>query len=127
MRLLTDSHVVLWVLDDDDVRLGGECRRTIGTADEVFFSPVTPWELNIKRSAGRLSLGDDVGAELTRVGLTELPITSEHGERAARLPPHHRDPFDRMLIAQAQLERLVLVSVDEAFSFYDVEVLGASF
>lgn len=122
MRLLLDSHVALWILDAD-ARLGPACRATIGDADDVLFSAVTAWESNIKRSNGKLTIGDGIGSVLTAEGYTELPISSIHGERAGRLPLHHRDPFDRVLVAQAQLEQLTLVTADGAISAYDVTVL----
>ncbi len=97
MRILLDSHVVLWWLDDS-AAMGPRCRELIRNADEAFISAVTPWELGIKRALGKLTL-----------------ITAAHAESAPELPTHHRDPFDRMLIAQAQLETLVLVTAERLF------------
>lgn len=126
MRLLLDSHAALWALGEDR-RLGSHSRaRLVDGADEIFFSAVTPWELNIKRTLGKLEVPDAMGATLRTDGFTELTITSAHGEHAARLPLHHRDPFDRLLIAQAQLEHLTIMTVDRAFADYDVELFDAS-
>lgn len=124
MRFLVDSHVALWWLSDDS-RLGAEAMRALVTADEVFVSSVTPWELGIKRALGKLAYPDGLVADLVAGGFAELAISAAHAAAAPDLPPHHRDPFDRMLVAQAQLEVLVLVSADVAMRPYEVEVLDA--
>ncbi len=124
MRLLVDSHVALWWLAGDD-SLGPTCQGHLRDAEEVFFSAVTPWELGIKRSLGRVSYPDGLVEELRASGLVELAISAAHATRAANLPAHHRDPFDRMFVAQAQLEVLVLVTADHALSPYDIEVIDA--
>lgn len=122
MRLLLDSHVALWWLEDAD-ELGPECTALIESADDVQFSAVTPWELGIKRALGKLDYPDDLVASLGAAGFTELPVTAAHADLAPRLPAHHRDPFDRVLVAQAQLEALRLVSADASLTPYDVEVI----
>jgi PIN domain nuclease of toxin-antitoxin system len=124
VRLLVDSHVGLWWLDDHP-SLGPECREQLGRAEEVFFSAVTPWELGIKRALGRIVLPDGLTDELTAAGFTPLSITVAHAARAPVLPSHHHDPFDRMLVAQAQLEALTLVTADRLLQPYDVELLDA--
>lgn len=124
MRILLDSHVVLWWLEDN-TSLGVQSRAVIQDADEVFVSPVTPWELGIKRALGKLSMPDGLIDVLETVGFLSLPIRAEHAQRAPALPPLHRDPFDRMLIAQAQLESLVLVTADQALAGYEVEQMNA--
>ncbi len=124
MRILLDSHVALWWLDDS-VSLGRRCRSMIEQADEVFFSSVTPWELGIKRALGKLTMPTGLAEVLSSGGFVPLPISIEHAVRAPALPAHHRDPFDRMLIAQAQLEALVLATADLRFAAYDVEVIDA--
>lgn len=124
MRLLLDSHVALWWLDDAP-SLGERARQAISEADDVVFSAVTPWELGIKRALGKLSMPDGIGAALEASGIAPLPITVQHAELAPALPAHHRDPFDRMLVAQAMVESLTLVSADAAFAAYDVDVLDA--
>ena len=124
MRLLLDSHVALWWLEDSD-ELGPECTALIESADDVQFSAVTPWELGIKRAFGKLDFPDDLVASLGAAGFTELPITAAHADLAPRLPAHHRDPFDRVLVAQAQLEALRLVSADASLTPYDVDLIDA--
>lgn len=124
MRLLLDSHVALWWLAADD-SLGATCAARIQESDEVCFSAVTSWELGIKRSLGKLDFPDGLTDELRAAGFVELPITAAHAERATRLRFHHRDPFDRILVAQAQLESLALVSADRSLDPYEVEILDA--
>lgn len=124
MRLLLDSHVGLWWLDDHR-SLGPRCREHLEQAQEVFFSAVTPWELGIKRALNRIVIPDGLVDALTASGFTALPITAAHAEAAPLLPLHHRDPFDRMLVAQAHLEALTLVTADDALDAYDVPRLDA--
>ena len=124
MRILLDSHVALWWLEDSS-SLGVRCRDVIESADEAFFSAVTPRELGIKRALGKLTMPDGLADALESGGFTPLDISVQHAERAPRLPMHHRDSFDRMLIAQAQLEAPALVSADSSFDPYEVEVVDA--
>ena len=124
MRILLDSHVVLWWLDNSS-SLGPRCRELIEIADGAFVSAVTPWELGIKRALGKLVMPDGLTDELEAEGFVSLPITAAHAELAPSLPAHHRDPFDRMLVAQAQLETLVLVTADQLLDSYDVERFDA--
>ena len=126
MRLLLDTHVILWWLADDR-RLKGSERRTIADRDAlVYLSAVTLWEIAIKRNLGRLDLDIELlEQELQGNGMIELPIKWRHAKVTAALPHHHEDPFDRMLVAQAQTEGLTLVSYDMAFKDYDVALLPA--
>ncbi len=124
MRLLVDSHVALWWLGEH-ASLGANCKDQLEAADEVYFSAVTPWELGIKRAIGKIVFPDGLVAELQSGGFMELPITAVHAEWAPRLPPHHGDPFDRMLVAQAQLESLVFVTADHTIRPDDVEIVDA--
>jgi len=117
VRILLDSHVVLWWLEGN-ITLGSKTRQLIEGADEAFVSSVTPWELGIKRALGKLSMPESDGFK-------SLPITATHAELAPALPPFHRDPFDRMLVSQAQLDTLVLVTGDRALASYDVEQFDA--
>ena len=91
----------------------------------VFFSTVTPWELGIKKALGKLAFPAGLTAKLEAEGFEALSISAWHAEHAAALPAHHRDPFDRMLVAQAQLESLTLVTADRALHPYDVDVIAA--
>ncbi|NND04234.1 MAG: type II toxin-antitoxin system VapC family toxin [Acidimicrobiia bacterium] len=119
-----DSHIVVWWLEDNQ-SLGSQCRELIADADEAYFSAVTPWELGIKRSLGKLTMPEGLSDVLESEGFKSLSITAAHAELAPSLPPHHRDPFDRMLVAQAQLETLVLVTADNTLAGYDIEQFDA--
>lgn len=124
MRLLLDTHVVLWWLADD-TRLGNVARTAIAGAPEVAVSAVTAWEINLKSALGKLEAPDDLRQQLAGSGMRELPISFAHAEELRSLPAHHRDPFDRMLIAQARSEAMTLVSADGHFTMYDVKLLDA--
>ena len=129
MRVLLDTHVWLWMWGEPE-RLRNEARTIIeDPATELNVSAVSAWEIATKSAAGRLKLPMSAEAwlmdERHRRDVSELPISFGHTIRAGNLPPHHRDPFDRMLIAQAQVEGLVLVSADARLSQYDVEVMPA--
>jgi len=121
-RYLLDSHILIW-LDTGNTRLTLHLLSTLREADERFLSAATAWELSLKQAAGKLKLRVPVGAMLGTFGLEELPVTIRHGDQAAALPPHHRDPFDRMLVAQAMVEGLILVTADEELARYGVPVL----
>ncbi len=125
MNLLLDTHVLLWWLSDDKM-LGAKARAAIANPDvQVFVSAASAWEISIKMTLGKLDAPENLEEALDTSGFTPLPITIDHALAAGRLPEHHRDPFDRMLIAQAQLERLTLVTHDGAFGHYDVGLLDA--
>jgi PIN domain nuclease of toxin-antitoxin system len=123
-RLLLDTHVFLWWRSEPS-RLASTVRGRIATADLVFVSAVSAWEAGIKVALGRLELPDTVEAGVFASGFEKLLIMFSHAERAAGLPPHHRDPFDRMLVAQAQAEGLTLVTHDRVLESYEVEILWA--
>ncbi len=123
MRLLLDTHVALWSLGEP-TRLSADARTAIVDADsDVFASAVSLWEIAIKRKLGKLQAPDDVPERLASKGYTDLVVTCAHGWAAGALPLHHRDPFDRLLIAQAQLEGLVLVTADRRLAAYGVATL----
>jgi PIN domain nuclease of toxin-antitoxin system len=124
VRLLLDSHVALWWLGDE-AWLADEARSSISSADQVFVSVVTPWELGIKRASGKIALPDDLVQQLHAAGFEILPISVEDAVAAPALPIHHGDPFDRMLIAQAKNEKLTVVSADHQFKMYDIELIEA--
>lgn len=124
MRVLIDSHVALWWLEDSP-RLGPLSAAQLEGADQAVLSVVTPWELGIKRALGKLDFPDGLVAALVSGGFEVLPVLASHAERVPQLPAHHRDPFDRMLVAQAQIEGLVVISADRALRPYDVELVDA--
>ena len=122
MRLLLDTHVVLW-WQTDDRRLGRQARQAIATADIVWVSAVSGWEASIKAAQGRLRLDEKFRILIAVDGFTELPVNLTHTERLLDLPPHHADPFDRLLVAQALAERATLVSHDRALEPYGAEMI----
>jgi PIN domain nuclease of toxin-antitoxin system len=117
---LLDTHVLLW-LNSDLRRISRSVIAALDLADQVYYSAASVWELSIKQSLGKIYLAAPVSgfAELSR--FLELPVTTRYAEAAAKLPLHHRDPFDRMLVAQAQTEGLVLVTADRRLSSYDIK------
>ncbi len=124
MKLLLDSHAFLWWLAEDS-KLKVEARQAVADPmSVVHVSAVTVWELSIKTALGKLDLdGADLAEEIEANDFVELPITPRHALVAATLPRHHEDPFDRMLIAQAQIEGLTIVTRDSAFRAYGVALL----
>jgi PIN domain nuclease of toxin-antitoxin system len=106
-------------------RLLEETRTAIAEAEIVFVSAASAWEAAIKASVGRLEIPGPIEEGVTDSGFEKLPITFAHVERTARLPLHHRDPFDRLLVAQAQAEGLRLVTRDRAMEAYEVPILWA--
>lgn len=123
-RLLLDTHVVLW-WRDDDARLGRAARQAIRDGTTVYVSLASAWEAAIKMSIGKLRLPATFEHEVRDSDFEPLPITFAHTEAVAALPLHHRDPFDRMLVAQCQVEGLVLVTHDRRIEPYAVRVLWA--
>jgi len=122
VSLLLDTHVILWWLTDD-LTLSDEVKTRLDDEPDVYVSPASLWEVTIKQSIGKLSEPIDVAEVIRDSGFRELPITFRHAIVAGRLPPIHRDPFDRMLVAQAQCEGLTLASRDPHIQRYDVALL----
>jgi PIN domain nuclease of toxin-antitoxin system len=120
--LLLDTHVFLWWRTNDG-RLQPAVQEAIGMAELVFVSAASAWEAHIKMALGKLELPEAFSNGVAASGFNELAISFSHVETAARLPAHHRDPFDRQLIAQAQHEQLVLVSHDRALAPYGAAML----
>ncbi|WP_432148913.1 type II toxin-antitoxin system VapC family toxin [Streptomyces sp. bgisy029] len=123
MRLLLDTHVILWWLGDSD-ELSDQVKDLLDTEPSVHLSAVSAWEIAIKQSLGKLGGPDDLAERVRDSQFTALPITAGHGVRAGRLPALHRDPFDRILIAQAQVEGMTIVTRDQWIPRYDVPVMA---
>jgi PIN domain nuclease of toxin-antitoxin system len=118
VRLLLDTHLFLWSVTDSP-RLSAEARSSILAADEVYVSAVSIWEVAMKAGLGKIQgdvrqLAEAIGGS----GFVELPVTALHAATVAGLPPHHRDPFDRLLVAQAMTEPLILLTADAALLEY---------
>ncbi len=125
MNLLLDTHALLWWLGDDRT-LSDAAREAISDPENtVFLSAVVVWEIRIKESIGKLSLPDDFAEVLEDQRFAELPITVAHAHAMAELPTIHRDPFDRMLVAQALVEEMVIVTRDETIAEYGLKVVAA--
>lgn len=127
MRLLLDTHVLMWWIDDDP-HLSAQSRALIGHSDnDVVVSVVSVWEIAIKAGLGRLDVPPDLQGylrrQLARNQFELLPVLFEHAVAVRDLPRHHRDPFDRMLIAQSQVERLRLVTHDARMRAYEIDVI----
>lgn len=127
MRLLLDTHVWLWMVSDAD-QLGDEARTALTHPDnDLYLSVAAVWEIGIKHAAGKLrypgSPSVQVPLHMQRSGVSLLAVGVEHALAAAALPKHHRDPFDRMMIAQAQAEEMTLATADARFGAYDVPLL----
>lgn len=130
MRLLLDTHVWLWMMQAPE-KLSGEARDALANIqNELFLSAASVWEAGIKQALGKLtlpgSLRDLVLSSLQDFQLQRLPISFEHAACVSSLPLHHRDPFDRMLIAQARTEELVLMTADPALRAYEQELFWAT-
>ena len=125
VKLLLDSHALLWALTAPEKLSADAAREIRSSANNVWFSPASVWELEIKRAQGKFELPDGWLEAVERARFVELPIRGDHAALAGRLPWHHRDPFDRMLVAQALVEELRLVSRDRLAAVYGVKVLEA--
>jgi PIN domain nuclease of toxin-antitoxin system len=125
MKLLLDTHCLLWALGRPR-QLRPETRRRIERAETlVVVSVVSAWEIEIKRALGKLKAPDDLGRQLEQVRFEVLGVCLRHVEALRALPPLHRDPFDRMLVAQALTEGLTLVTQDEQLQAYGVPTISA--
>jgi PIN domain nuclease of toxin-antitoxin system len=122
MSLLLDTHVLLWWLEGRGLS-DAVTARIADSGELVVVSAASIWEASIKAALGKLEIPEALGAVVLDEGFEPLPVTFDHAELAGTLPPHHRDPFDRMLIAQALVERLTLVTHDPAFDPYGLELL----
>lgn len=125
MKLLLDTHVLLWWLANPEEILPTALKAISSPTNEVYVSAASLWEMSIKQHMGKLSLPGDPIEVLASMGFAMLDISAEHGWRAGGLPPHHKDPFDRMLVAQADIEGMVLVTRDTHIPKYGIPVLAA--
>ncbi len=118
MTLLLDTHFLLWIANGDQ-RLTPKTKKIISAADAVYMSVASLWEISIKVSVGKLAVDvDTLTDSLFNAGLIELPVSIDHAKALKALPPVHRDPFDRMLVAQAMTEPMHLLTVDAALTAY---------
>jgi PIN domain nuclease of toxin-antitoxin system len=123
-RLLLDTEALIW-WDANDRRLGGEARALIQRAAEVYVSAASAWEIVIKTALGKLRTTRRPAQVVADAAFLELPVTFEHAERVSTLAGHHRDPFDRLIIAVASVEGLTIVTSDPQLGRYSVPVVDA--
>jgi PIN domain nuclease of toxin-antitoxin system len=130
VRLLLDTQCWLWWFSQPEKLSEEAIEQIVNETNEVWFSVASVWEIGIKVAIGKLPLPEQIDdyifARMTQLGARTLEITASHALRAAALPLLHRDPFDRMLIAQAQIEDMKLVSADSMFNQYEVSVIWAA-
>lgn len=118
MRVLLDTHILLWTLSDDP-RLSSKARKLIENAAEIYVSAATFWEMAIKVGLGKLKVDlDDIREYCLESGFVELPITSEHAIAVKDLEHHHKDPFDRLIVAAAVSEPMRLITADPQVAQY---------
>jgi PIN domain nuclease of toxin-antitoxin system len=124
---LLDTHVFLWACDNP-AKLSAQARDAIASdTNQVLVSAASAWEIAIKRASGKIDFMIDRWAEmLANLGFDPLPITPAHALEAGALPRHHGDPFDRVLVAQARMEGVYLVTSDQMLNQYDVRIFGAT-
>jgi PIN domain nuclease of toxin-antitoxin system len=120
-KYLLDTHIIIWAVDQTD-KLSEAYRQLLEQEDQCVVSIASLWEIAIKKSLGKLEVRDDLADFLRRTGVAILPVELPHIEAVRTLPHHHRDPFDRMLIAQAIAENLSLLTVDRHFALYGVTI-----
>ena len=126
-KILLDTHTLLWWLSDH-YSLGKKSKELIGDErNDIFVSAVSTWEISIKKNKGLLKAPENIDAIVEDEGFSKLPISLFHGEQAGNLENIHRDPFDRMLIAQAQAEGLELLTSDKVIPKYGLKVINAKF
>lgn len=125
MRLLLDTHVVLWELEGSR-RVSRAAQEAIEQAAELLFSVVSFAEIGMKAAIGKLAVPRDLREHVLRSGVQILRLDADHGLAVADLPMHHRDPFDRLLIAQARSEQLTIVTADRRIADYEVLYVDAS-
>jgi len=125
MNILLDTHVLIWALENNPTLSDLSRNSIINGSNQVFVSSVSVWEIGIKRSLGKLDTPDNLLEEIQEHRFTPLHVNLEHAQLAGTLPNIHKDPFDRMLVAQAIIEKLTLVTRDELIPKYDVRTLKA--
>ena len=123
MNILLDTHVLIWALTNDP-KISTEAREAIVDGKNlVFVSAATVWEITIKKASGKLSTPDNLLEEIGLHRFLELPVSFEHAQYVSTLPDFHKDPFDRIIIAQAKVEKLKLITADSIIAKYDLDLL----
>ncbi len=124
MNLLLDTHIFIWWMESSR-RLPEKIQKAINNPqNDIFISSVVAWEISIKKKLGRLTIPDDIEEAIKTHHFIALPITIAHAVHTVTLPLHHKDPFDRMFVSQARVEKLTLVSTDNKLKKYDVRLFS---
>ena len=123
MNLFLDTHIVLWWLDDSPYLSDAERNAIADPGNLIVVSAVVIWEIRIKQALGKLEIPSSFYSVIKEQGFELLPVSANHAYAAGGLPMHHRDPFDRMIIAQAELEKLCVITRDKIFKKYDISIL----
>ena len=125
MNILLDTHVLIWALENNPTLTEPAVNAIVDGNNMVFVSSASVWEISIKQKLGKLEAPDNLLEEIRMHRFTPLPIKADHAQLAGTLPYIHKDPFDRMLIAQTIIEKLVLLTRDEPIAKYNVKILKA--
>jgi PIN domain nuclease of toxin-antitoxin system len=123
MKLLLDTHILLWWLTENQKLSSAETAIITDPDNLVFVSAATAWEIAVKKMIGKLEAPDDLPVALAANNFLELPISIEHSQKLYQLPLHHHDPFDRMMVAQAMSEDLILITRDAKIALYDIRII----
>lgn len=126
MELLLDTCALIWVLEDNSCLLPEVSQQILDSSNQIFVSAVSVWEIEIKRKKGQIKTPENLLEVIASTDISFLPITEHHAVKAASLPEHHKDPFDRLLIAQAILEKMIIVTSDSKFIEYGIAILFAT-
>jgi PIN domain nuclease of toxin-antitoxin system len=125
MNILLDTHVLIWALENNSTLTDSAVNSIVDGGNMVFVSSASVWEISIKQKLGKLEAPDNLLEEISLHRFTPLHINVDHAQLAGNLPLLHKDPFDRMLIAQSMIEKLVLLTRDESIAKYDINILKA--
>lgn len=125
MNILLDTHVLIWALENNSTLSQPAVTAIVDGKNIVFVSAASVWEIGIKMAMGKLEAPDNLLEEIELHRFTQLPMRFEHAQLAGRLPGIHKDPFDRMLVAQAMIEKLTLITRDKIVSEYDIKTINA--
>lgn len=123
-RYLIDTHIFVWAMEESKLLPKSIKNKIIDPNNEIFVSVASIWEIVIKRNLKKIRIAFDIETSIGKAGIQVLAIETSHALKTEKLPPHHKDPFDRMLVAQAIVEKLIIITLDEKIKKYDVKILN---
>ena len=123
-NFLLDTHIFVWALEGSNLLPDSIKNKIADPNNKIFVSVVSIWEIVIKRNLKKIKIDFDIETSIGKAGIEVLAIEASHALEIEKLPPHHKDPFDRMLVAQAIVEKLMIITQDEKIKKYDVSVLA---